>query len=398
MAYFSLLLMTAWPSARGMLLETLKTGLPLVVVSVLICCNLLVFELDAQGVEFEPGVQVGTVGSTAVNEASGIAASDRNSDVLWVHNDSGDSARVFAMNIDGTHLGIYSLSVPWPTDWEDMAVGPGPVPGESYLYLGDIGDNEAERDSIKVHRVPEPTVSSTQSPVTVSLTGSETIELVYPDGARDAETLMIDPITNDIYVVSKRESRSRLYRAAYPQSTSGVNTMDFVAELPWGWATGGDISPDGDEILVRGYYNASLWPRPAGSDVRDAFGGSGMGVPILWEPQGEAICFDAAGIGYYTTSEQLHQPIYYFERVLWPGDANMDGFVNEGDALLLAANWLKDSTATWGDGDFNDDKAVNDADATILAANWQGTASVPEPTTLSLLAAMATLLFWRRKR
>ena len=163
--------------------------------------------------------------------------------------------------------------------------------------------------------------------------------------------------------------------------------MDFVAELPWGWATGGDISPNGDEILVRGYFNASLWSRPAGSDLWDAFAGPETSVPILWEPQGEAICFDAAGIGYFTTSEDLHQPIYYFERVLWPGDANGDGVVDDDDATIVATYWQTLSGATWSMGDFNDDNAVNDLDATIMAANWQtGTSSaVPEPGALTLL-------------
>jgi hypothetical protein len=68
-------------------------------------------------------VQIGTVESSLINESSGIAASRENSDVLWTHNDAGDSARVFAMNTEGAHLGIYYLSVAGATDWEDMAIG-----------------------------------------------------------------------------------------------------------------------------------------------------------------------------------------------------------------------------------------------------------------------------------
>lgn len=273
----------------------------------------------AKGVQFLSGVQVGTIQSSLVGEASGIAASRRNSGVLWVHNDSGDTARVFAINGQGTHLGIYTLSGATATDWEDMAIGPGPISGQSYLYLGDIGDNSGKRPSITVYRVPEPSVSSTQSPTTVALGGVEAITLQYPDGARDAETLMVDPLTKDIYIVSKRETRSRLYRAAYPQATIAPVVMQLVAQLPWGWATGGDISPDGDEILVRGYSNAALWSRPQGADLASAFSSAGTSVPLRQEPQGEAICFDAAGLGYYTVSEGNSQPLYYFARVPEPG-------------------------------------------------------------------------------
>jgi hypothetical protein len=272
---------------------------------------------SAAGVEnpqFAAGKQVGTVQHDSINEASGIVASRHNLNVLWVHNDSGDSARVFAMNTQGTHLGIYNVSGAGATDWEDIAIGPGPVAGQDYLYLGDIGDNNAVRTGgVQVYRVPEPTVAPDQTPVTVSLTGMVAFMLHYPDGARDAETLMVDPANGDIYIVSKRESKSRVYRAAYPQ-TSGM-TMQFVVELPWGGATGGEISPRRTEIVIRGYANASLWQIPDGGTVADAFAAAPCSVPLVGEPQGEGIGFDAFGFGYFTVSEGLHQPIYYFSRI-----------------------------------------------------------------------------------
>ena len=280
----------------------------------------------AMGVEYLPGVQVGTVQNTSINEASGIAASRQNNNVLWVHNDSGDSARLFAMNTTGTHLGVYNLTGASAIDWEDMAIGPGPISGQSYLYLGDIGDNSEARSSIKVYRVPEPIVSSTQSPTIVNLSGVKAITFQYPVGAQNAETLMVDSLTNDIYVVSKKSgSLSRLYRAPYPQSTTSTIVMEYVAQLPWNWATGGDISPDGDEILVRGYFNASLWSRPPGGSLADAFNSPAATVPLMGEPQGEAIGFDAMGLGYYTTSEGVNQPIYYFAQVPEPGALAMLG-------------------------------------------------------------------------
>ena len=270
--------------------------------------------------QFSSGVQVGAVQSAAINEASGLAASRKNSDVLWVHNDSGDSARVFAMNTTGTHLGIYNLAGSAAVDWEDMCVGPGPTSGQDYLYLGDIGDNGATRTNIVVYRVPEPTVSSTQPPANVNLTGVEKLTLQYEDGARDAETLMVDPATGDLYVVSKREAQSRVYRApAAELTTSGTITLHFMTQLPWGWSTAGDITPQGDEIIIRGYGSASVWSRPRGTDLWAALGGTEHTVPLMTELQGEAVAYDADGMGYYTVSEGVNQPIYYFARTPAPG-------------------------------------------------------------------------------
>ncbi len=193
---------------------------PATALATMILTGGLVAPAAGQGPQFLPAQHVGTVQHASIDEASGLAASRANPGVLWVHNDSGDTARVFAMNVQGTHLGIYNLSGASATDWEDTAVGPGPVEGQSYLYLGDIGDNNAVRSTIRVYRAPEPAVSPSQPPVNVDLSDVATTTLQYPDGPRDAETLMIDQATADLYIVSKRETPSRLYRAAFPQSTS----------------------------------------------------------------------------------------------------------------------------------------------------------------------------------
>jgi hypothetical protein len=262
--------------------------------------------------KFSGGRNLGTIQSAMIKEASGLAASRKNKNVLWVHNDDGPAC-VYAMTPEGKHLGVYNLEGAKLRDWEDIAIGPGPEPNVDYLYVGEIGDNFSKYKSIKVYRVPEPNVDANQNPAAVTLRDVETIELVYPDGPENAETLLLDPLTKDIYIVSK-EGTSRVYRAAYPQSTTGKTKLEQVAKLHWGTATAGDISPDGSEIIIRGYFGASLWTRSKDGPLWKAFEGSECSIPIALEQQGEAICFDPNGTGYYTTSEHKHQPIYYFKR------------------------------------------------------------------------------------
>ena len=262
--------------------------------------------------KFLAGHKVGTVQLAKIDGASGLAASRKNPGVLWTHNDYGPAC-VYAMTAEGKHLGVYNLEGAKNRNWEDIAIGPGPEPNVDYIYAGDIGDNYSRCKSIKVYRVPEPNVNANQAPANVTLTNVEAIELVYPDGPRDAETLIVDPLTKDIYIISK-EQTSKVYRAAYPQATTGKTVLEEVAKLHWGMATAGDISPDGQEIVVRGYFAASLWLRPKDGPMWKAFENSECSIPIILEQQGEAICFDANGAGYYTTSEHRHQPIYYFPR------------------------------------------------------------------------------------
>src|SRR5215813_6677580 len=99
----------------------------------------------------------------SIKESSGIAASRRNSNIFWTHNDSGDGPFVYAFDRQGKHRGVWRVAGAKAMDWEDMAVGSGPKRGQSYLYLGDIGDNSKNRDDIVVYRTAEPLITSSDS-------------------------------------------------------------------------------------------------------------------------------------------------------------------------------------------------------------------------------------------
>ena len=269
--------------------------------------------LAAHSDKFLPARRVGVVKTDLIREASGIVASRRNPGVLWVHNDSGAGPKVFAINTQGEMLGICTLRGITARDWEDIAIGPGPDPNQPYLYVGDIGDNHAKRREVVVYRVAEPNVSATAFG-TMAIGPPDAIRLTYPGGPRDAETLLVDPLTRDIYIVAKRELFSKVYRAGFPQSTARPTQMELVTSLSWGFAVGGDVSPDGREVIVRGMFNASLWARPAGKPLWHAFSGEQIFLPLANELQGEAIGFDSQGLGYFTIGEGLHPSLYYFPR------------------------------------------------------------------------------------
>ncbi len=278
-------------------------------------------ETIKQKIHFQPAKKIGTVQTPLITEASGIVASRKNQSVLWLHNDSGHPARLFAINPEGRLIGTYRINNARCRDWEDIAIGPGPDPNRDYLYIGDIGDNLELRGSITVYRVPEPKVDLTKSfqegadsiVTEIESEEAESIELAYPDGAKDAETLMVDPLNGDIYIVTKRDILCRVYRAAYPQSAEKPMVMNRIAVLPWAMAVGGDISPDGSLIIIRSLTYASIWERPKDKPLWQAFGSEPRNVELIYEPQGEAICFNADSSGFFTTSEMKNPPMYYYE-------------------------------------------------------------------------------------
>src|SRR6266545_2364727 len=140
--------------------------------------------------------------------------------------DAGGPATVFAMTSAGAALAEYRLMGVSQTDWEDLAVGPGPATG-SYIYVGDFGDNNANRTEIQIYRFAEPTVSTTQAMMTTSITNSQVLRFTYPDGAHNAESLMIDPPTGDIVIITKEAANvAAVFRAPGNTAPAGVHGPD----------------------------------------------------------------------------------------------------------------------------------------------------------------------------
>jgi len=249
----------------------------------------------------------------ALIELSGIAASRTNPGLWWVHNDSGDSARVFALDENGGVHATLALTGASAIDYEDVAVGEGPVAGTSYLYVADIGDNLATRSDVVVYRMVEPTVSATGT-ITGSIGGVETLRLRYPDGAHDAESFAIDPLSHSLIIFTKSLAGGAqpAYRVTTALAGGSTTTMTPLATLTseagfGGAITGADISRDGLQLAIRTYGGVRIVGRNADLPL-DRFVVGGVGAvscpaPGPPEAQGEAIGFRLDGRGYITVSE-----------------------------------------------------------------------------------------------
>ena len=271
-------------------------------------------------IEFTGPEIMGSVESDLINEASGLASSRKNSGVLWTHNDSGDLPRIFAMNLNGNHLGVFNLLNAEHNDWEDIAAGPGPVEGEQYLYIGDIGDNSKDRSSISVYRMQEPVVDRNQTAITMDVSDVDKLEMQYPgDQAYDAESLLVDPVSGDIFIVTKNSGTSKVFRNPSPHTSNSIVVLEEVAAIGLGTSmfdaiTGGDISADGGSIILRSYSNAVILDRDIGSDPGIAFSGVKCFVPVNESlvQQGEAIAFDPDGNGYTTVIEGSNPSLKHY--------------------------------------------------------------------------------------
>lgn len=263
---------------------------------------------------FHAGIATGALDNPEINEASGLAASRVNPGMLWTHNDSRDTARIFLIDSLGRSRATVFLEGIHNRDWEDIAVGPGPELGKSYIYIGDIGDNEARYPVKYIYRIEEPVFTGDQKSIVVR--GADSIKFTLPGRIRDTEALMIDPQSKDLYIFSKREHGINLYTLPYPQSTTEfISAKNVLSDLPFSRIVAADWSADGTEILIKDYEQVYYWKRTAHEPLLELIQKKPAILPYEREPQGESIAFDLYGKGYYTVSESIrdHQPelIYY---------------------------------------------------------------------------------------
>lgn len=272
---------------------------------------------------YGPPAQIAVLKDKSVNESSGIAASRRFQGVYWTHNDSGGAPLIYAFDRRGGSKGVWRVSGSTARDWEDIAAGPGPSAAKSYLYIGDIGDNQEKRLEIVVYRVPEPEINakglSKGKPAATDQ--SEAIRLRYPDGSHDAESLLVHPRTGSIYIVTKIAfAYPGIYEAPGPVKAGPPITLKRVGTLQvpsllGGIITGGAISPDGQRVAfcdyIQGYEavleraNSSfdtIWKRPLTS------------ISIGSRKQGEAITYRIDGKALLMTSEGSPMPLFQVER------------------------------------------------------------------------------------
>jgi hypothetical protein len=264
-------------------------------------------------------VEVGTIDNFSLMELSGITASRGNPGVLWTHND-GSEEKLYAVGINADFLGTFNLLNINTGDFEDIAVGPGPEPDVTYVYIGDIGNNGRDRQRMRVWRVPEPQVPAGPAPFEADLSGIDELMLDYPDDRHDSETLLVDPETQDIYLVTKAyEGPTILFRAAAPIQDGEIVVLEPMTTIDLGdnpelaKATGGDVNPAGDTIIIRTKLTAFIWHREPGTPFHQAFASEPCTITLQLELTGEAAGFGHDGMSFYTTMEWLNPPLHYYE-------------------------------------------------------------------------------------
>jgi hypothetical protein len=240
----------------------------------------------------------GRVADPSANELSGLVRSRSQSDLLWSHDDSGAGPVLYGLRTDGRVAARPTVTGARAVDWEDIAAGPD-ANGRPLLYIGDIGDNASQRATIDVYRVAEPRVGTGAS------AAADRLQLRYPDGAHDAEALLVDPLRGDLVIVSKVLGAARAYRASARLPGGSQTTLRAGPEINLSFVTAGDVSADGRVIVLRGYDRVATWVRRGRERLTTTLRRAPCLSPtsLAGEGQGEAIAVDRHGTSFLTVAE-----------------------------------------------------------------------------------------------
>ncbi len=248
-------------------------------------------------------------------EMSGLAASTRHPGVLWTHNDSGNAFQVFAINELGAVLATLTLTGVDATalgrlDLEDIAVGPcAPGDGRSCLYVADIGDNFERRKQVRLFRFPEPEQVA-DAPVTV-----EMLPFTYPDRPHDAESLVIEPRTGRLAVITKERASLGTVFALDGLVPDSVTKATRLGELRTPGdvdfrTTAADLHESGQRLLLRTYTRVWEVRRPGATRLEELVQGQVAEVPGPSQAQSEALTYLPGGRAYLLGSEFAGQLLY----------------------------------------------------------------------------------------
>jgi hypothetical protein len=235
---------------------------------------------DSMGVFATDTATLGEVARHDLDESSGAAMSVAQRGVLFTINDSGNEPLLYALDTTGTDRGAWRVQGARNVDWEAIAIAPcrrpatsGPDGADSScVYIGDVGDNTAERVTRVIYRVSEPTAES--AGFTGRTAPAQRLEYLYADGPRNVEAMYVAR-DGGIYLIGKQDRRNaggqrrrtRVYRLA-PTAWEGASpaTAQLVDSLPIvpGSALGRQISdaalsPDGRHVAVRTYSQVFIF-------------------------------------------------------------------------------------------------------------------------------------------
>jgi len=274
---------------------------------------------------------VGTISNPSIIEASGLATSYQNRNILWVINDGGNPPALFALSAQGETVGEFTIENAQNRGWEDLASFC--LNDTNFLMIADVGDNFRMRNFYSLYVVKDPDIQKYPSQKDNLLDIAWQIKFQYEDGPKDCEAIAVDPQEKRILLLSKRTKPPILYELPLKlKTTDTILTARRIARLTnippptkgdlkgrngkyRSLPTAMDLSPDGKTLIILTYQHAYYYRRDTNQTWKEVFLKKPQ-IILLPHPHTselklrEALCIDPINGELFVTSEYASAPIY----------------------------------------------------------------------------------------
>jgi hypothetical protein len=260
---------------------------------------------------YQASTVAGTVKDAELDELSGLVKSSRNAGIFWTHNDSGDTARIFAIKPTGERVATITLNNADAFDYEDIAVSS----EDKEIWVADIGDNFHFRPDVQLYHFPEPDTSKGDVAVEARRL---TVRYENPSGkgkvSPDAEAFFIDHSGNG-YIVEKtnNEKSTWVFQISAEDMNKSSATAKPIVQITGnsngnGYGpTAADLSSDGTTLVIKNYSETFAWRFTATSSIPAVLAKQPTALCTIKAGLGEAIAFD--GNDLLTVEEGVGRPI-----------------------------------------------------------------------------------------
>lgn len=251
-----------------------------------------------------------------LDDISGICMSTIHPGEFWLNEDASGSDKLYRFGVDGElRQRIVVIGVEL-SDVEDLAHGPLPDGSPTGLFLADTGDERAPGTPPRLVVIDERDTDQGDEVIPV-----RAVDLLFPNGTIDCESLMISPETGDAFLISKEATgeESTVFRVAYEEwnSESGgpaqveilthldLSGLHSEGHLPHAYRiTSADIHPRRESLVVRTRYHLYVFIL-GGEPEASTFLADPMAITSTrTEPKGEGVCYGLDGRDLFTSSER----------------------------------------------------------------------------------------------
>jgi len=184
---------------------------------------------------------------TTVSETSGLLFYNGK---LITHNDSGDAAKLYELDTISGHITrTIHISNATHIDWEDI------TQDERYIYIGDFGNNNGNRQDLKIYRILKSDYNNATSITAeiISFSYEDQVHFTSSPYNHDFDAEAFSVYNNELIIFSKNWASSEVNAYSIPKTIGNHSAKNIGSYNAMGLITGATYNSEDNSFLLCGY-------------------------------------------------------------------------------------------------------------------------------------------------